>query len=186
MWTWLKSVWRVIRGTGAVGLTAQLDARVEKHGWTAIYVGDYRTAPTWTYTIGFDGTLGQPEVIVFDIPQAAAGALLSEVFTELKEGRLRLEDGMVWPEGEERPSVWRKVHSTQIESDKGWLTLACVRSFKRHGMPFGFEAFQLVLSDNEGRLPWETGYDERLRPLQPALYLPLEAEATTLAGNPAV
>lgn len=46
-----------------------------------------------------------------------------------------------------------------------------VRSLVRTGMPFEFEAFQLVLSDNDGRLPWDGGYDEDLRPLQPALYL---------------
>jgi hypothetical protein len=41
-----------------------------------------------------------------------------------------------------------------------------------------FEAFQLVLSDPDGRLPWEPGYDERLRHLQRALWEPAElAEA---------
>ena len=41
--------------------------------------------------------------------------------------------------------------------------------------PRGFEAYQLVLSDAEGKLPWEAGYDERLRPLQVALWDPPEA-----------
>jgi hypothetical protein len=35
-----------------------------------------------------------------------------------------------------------------------------------------FEAFQLVLSDNEGHMPWEPGYDTRLHERQPALYQP--------------
>ncbi|WP_331085818.1 DUF4262 domain-containing protein [Phenylobacterium sp.] len=82
-------------------MTSQLGRRIEEHGWTAVYVGDYSTAPTWTYTIGFDETLGQPEVIVFDIPQDSANALLWEVFAQIKDGRLILEDGKVWPEGEE-------------------------------------------------------------------------------------
>jgi hypothetical protein len=178
---WLRGAWRKIRGTGAAGWSAQLAARVEEHGWTAIYVGDYATAPTWTYTIGFDETLGQPEVIVFDIPQDAANALLWEVFTQIKDGRLVLEDGKVWPEGEEHPCVWRKVHPTQLEGGEGWFTLANMRSLARNRTPFGFEAFQLVLSDNEGRLPWQDGYDERLRPLQPALYMPREPEAPLAA-----
>lgn len=35
-----------------------------------------------------------------------------------------------------------------------------------------FEAYQLVLGDADGRLPWEVGYDEHLRPRQRALYEP--------------
>jgi len=63
---------------------------------------------------------------------------------------------------------------------------ATMRSIVRTGMPYSFDAYQLVLSDNDGRLPWDDGYDERLRPLQPALYLPLEDEASPLAEDAAV
>lgn len=179
---WLK---RTLAGNAAQreSLTSGLDDKIHQHGWTAIYVGDYHTAPTWTYTIGFEETLGKPEVIVFDVPQDAANALLWEVFTQLKDGRLVLEDGKVWPEGEEKPCAWRKVDPSQIVSEEGWFTLAMMRSLARTGMPFGFEAFQLVLSDNDGRLPWEDGYDERLRGLQPALYLPVEPDGTSLAAE---
>jgi hypothetical protein len=39
-----------------------------------------------------------------------------------------------------------------------------------------FEAYQPVLSDPDGKLLWEAGYDERLRPLQVALWEAPEAE----------
>ena len=156
--------------------------RIRKHGWTAIYVGDYRTAPTWVYTVGFDETLDLPEILVFDVPKDAAIRLFWQVHSELKDGMLVLEDGKVWPENQEHPCVWRKVHPSQVEMDAGWLTLAIGRRWRRTGLGFGLEAFQLVLSDNEGRLPWEDDYDERLRPLQPALYLPREEELSPLAA----
>lgn len=179
---WLQSAWRRLRRK-EVGSFAVLGERIAQHGWTGMYVGDYATAPTWAYSVGFAETLGQPEVIVFDLPQDAADALLGEVFTQLKDGRLALEDGRVWPEGEAHPCVWRKVDTSQLESDRGWFTFAMVRSLLRTGMPYAFEAFQLVLSDNEGRLPWEEGYDELLRPRQPALYLPLEETPSPLAED---
>ena len=182
----LKRLWRKVTGQPGPGLSDGLADAIEAHGWTGIYVGDYETAPTWTYTIGFDETLGQPEVIVFDLPQDSANALLWEVFTQLKDGRLVLEDGKVWPEGGALPSVWRKVHQTQLESEEGWFTLASMRSLVRKLTPFGFDAFQLVLSDNDGRLPWDEGYDERLRRLQPALYMPLESEPGALAAEATV
>jgi hypothetical protein len=168
---WFQRAWRGLREPSD-GFSTQLDRSVEQHGWTAIYVGDYDTAPTWTYTMGFQDTLGQPEVIVFDIPRESANGLLWEVFTQLKDGRLVLEDGKVWPAEAEQPCVWRKVDRSQIESPDGWFTFAMARSLARGGTPFDFDGFQLVLSDNEGRLPWEAGYDEDLRTRQPALYLP--------------
>ena len=53
--------------------------RIRRRDWTAIYVGDYRSAPTWAYTIGFHAALGAPEVIIFDIPIASANGLFHEI-----------------------------------------------------------------------------------------------------------
>jgi hypothetical protein len=150
-----------------------VDKRIAKHGWTATYVGDYATAPTWAYSIGFQQTLGQPEIVVFDVPKEVANGIFWTTYEELKAGTLVLEDGARWhAEDEEKPLVWRKVHQTQIESRVGWFTLANVRRLAQTGVMFDVEAYQLVLSDEAGKLPWEDGYNERLRPSQPALYLP--------------
>ena len=35
-----------------------IDGRIRRSGWTGIYVGDYRSAPAWAYTIGFTHDLG--------------------------------------------------------------------------------------------------------------------------------
>lgn len=149
------------------------DRRIRKYGWTAIYVGDYSSAPTWAYTIGLDETLGQPELVLFDMPREDANGLLWRAYEELKQGVLVLEDGKRWlAEETENPIVWRKVHPTQVESPAGWFTLAVMRRLVVRREMFGLEVFQLVLSDADGRLPWEPDYDERLRARQPALYLP--------------
>lgn len=148
------------------------ERRIRKHGWTAIYVGDYRSAPTWVYTVGFDDTLNQPELVVFDVQQADANELLWQAFEELKSGELVLEDGKVWVEDEQARLVWRKVHPSQIRSADGWFAFAAERRRRRTGRAFGLEVFQLVLADGERRMPWDNGYDERLRFRQPALYLP--------------
>lgn len=153
--------------------TRDLDKRIAKHGWTAIYVGDYASAPTWAYSIGFQQSIGQPEIVIFDLPHDAANGIFWTAHEELKAGKLVLEDGQRWhEEDEEKPLVWRKVHPTQIESSAGWFTLANARRLAQTGAMFGVEAYQLVLSDEAGKLPWEAGYNEGLRPRQPALYLP--------------
>lgn len=144
--------------------------RVEKDGWTAIYVGDYDRAPSWVYSVGFQSTLGQPEVIAFDMPRRSAAQFVAQVFDELRDGRLVLEDGRGWVTASTR-CVWRKVREEHLGE---WLTLAFVPAL----LSGGLEAYQLVLSDSDGRLPWETGYDERLRALQPSLYEPPAAQGT--------
>ncbi|MFL5295848.1 MAG: DUF4262 domain-containing protein [Phenylobacterium sp.] len=150
-----------------------VEQAVRKHGWAGVSVGSYETAPSWIYSVGFQETLGQPEIVLFDVPQAQANALLWEIFQELKSGKLTLEDGERWEGGDpDHPAVWRKVHASQVDSPDAWFNVAAARRARGHGASTDLEVFQLVLSDQQGRLPWETGYDEAVRVRQPALYLP--------------
>lgn len=141
---------------------------IDRHGWTGVYVGDYHSAPSWGYSIGFDETLDLPEMIAFDLPKASANQLFWRSFEAQRTGELVIEDGLQAPFTDTR-CVWRKVHPDHAGE---WLTLACMRRFDRRGTRSGLEAWQFVLSDAEGRLPWEARYDERLRRLQPALWEP--------------
>lgn len=147
-----------------------LDKRIQRHGWTAMYVGDYGAAPCWAYSIGFGENLGQPEVVIFDVTQADASSLLWWVYKSIENGELRPKDGETWaPEGD-IIGVWREVHATQIESADGWFAAALERR-QRKGGTDTFRAFQLVVRDGAEKFPWDDGYDERLRMKQPALYL---------------
>ena len=152
----------------------ELEKRIRQHGWTAISVGDYESTPSWVYTLGFDETLGRPEVIFFDVPQELANGLLHKAFADLKSGALTPEDGEPWIIEGDRYGVWRKVHPSQIDGPDLWLAAAVNRREKRTGRRAGLEAFQLVVADENARLPWEPGYNERLRMKQPALYLPAQ------------
>lgn len=173
MFSWLRRRWH----------ESDTDRRVRKHGWTAIYVGDYQTAPTWAYTVGLDESLDQPELIVFDAPQESVNALFWGAYEALKDGSLVLEDGLNWSEDHEHPCVWREVHPSQINCDDGWFTFAVIRRARRTHQMEGLRAFQFVLSDNDGKLPWEEGYDERLRERQPPLWLPVAEENPSLAAE---
>lgn len=155
--------------------------RIRRFGWTAIYVGNYQTAPTWAYTIGFHASLSAPEVIIFDVPMASANGVFHEVYSDLKAGKLILRDNEAWrPDETENPLVWREVHPSRLydnDPEKPWLGLA--EDFAAILAPEKgrISAFQLVISDPDGHLPWEPQYDERLRPLQRELYLPLVPSA---------
>jgi hypothetical protein len=72
----------------------------------------------------------------------------------------------------------RKVHPSQVSS---WFGLATERRRRINGDSSGPAAFQLVLADRGGFLPWEPGYDEQARKWQPALYEP-PADAAIASG----
>lgn len=67
---------------------------IDRHGWSGVYVGDYHSAPSWAYTIGFDETLDHPELVAFDLPKASANELFWRSFEALRKGDFVIEDGL--------------------------------------------------------------------------------------------
>jgi hypothetical protein len=96
---------------------ADIERRIERDGWTAIYVGDDHQASASAYSVGIGQTLGPPEIVVFDATQEVVNALFWQVYSDLRAGELRLEDGARQRRAESR-CVWRKVHADQL---CGWL-----------------------------------------------------------------
>jgi hypothetical protein len=156
----------------------KLKKRIRRFGWTAMYIGDYHSVPTWAYSIGFHSSLGAPEVVVFDIPMADANGLFHQIYNDLKAG-LVIRDGEPWrPEEIDPPLIWRAVHYSRLydrDPENPWLGLA--EDFAAMLAPERgpITAFQLVVSDPQGHRPWDAGYDERLRTRQRELYLPAQA-----------
>lgn len=66
----------------------RIERAVSREGWAALPVGRYGDPPSWTYSVGFQETLGKPEVIVFDVPDAQRSGLMREVFQGLQTGKL--------------------------------------------------------------------------------------------------
>ena len=147
---------------------------VAAHGWVPVPLQG-RAGPSWVYTVGFDETLGHPELILFDAPYEFAATEFHAAFEGIKSGGLLLADGMTWSEEGVGKCIVRKVHPDRI-SGAGWFSLALHRRRIVKGDYFGLEAYQLVLPDKSGRLPWDAGYDESIRKWQPALWEPLDSE----------
>lgn len=145
--------------------------RVKSSGWIAVpFQLPHEPAPRFLYTVGFDETLNQPELIIFDQPVEAALNEFHTAFQQLQTGDLALEDGMIWSQEGRSRCVARKVHPKQIAG--GWFGLARERRRIVKGDADGLQAFQFVITDKSGFLPWEPGYDESVRKWQPALYEP--------------
>ncbi|CAN7584585.1 DUF4262 domain-containing protein [Phenylobacterium sp. LjRoot225] len=153
------------------GQMRKVARHVKASGWTAIpFQLPHDAAPRFFYTVGFDETLNQPELIAFDQTVEVAVNQFHVAFQELQAGELALEDGMVWAQDGPCRCVLRKVHPGQLAN--GWVGLARERRRIVKGDADGLQAFQLVATDRSGFLPWEPGYDEAVRKWQPALYEP--------------
>lgn len=97
---------------------------VGQHGWRPVPV-EAPEGPSWVYTIGFDETLGHPELIIFDTHYEAAAGEFHDAFEQLRSGELTIEDGMTWSEHEGGRCVVRRVHPDRI-SGEGWFSWRCI------------------------------------------------------------
>lgn len=138
---------------------------VGEHGWAAEPVAPVEgpdSRPGYTYTIGFETTFGEPEVVIFGLQAVAARGLLGMIADQHR-------GGVALPVG--------AVFVGLLESDLPSALLAVDLDDHRELFP-GATSFhgeralrmlQFVWPDRSGRLPWDAGYDERLRLAQPVI-----------------
>jgi hypothetical protein len=125
--------------------------------------------PSFTYSVGFTKSLGEPEVIFFGLPAEAGHALVNDLFAMCKEG-LRLTngariDGLV----ANFPVIARTV-------DESWIIQSYFASalwFHRTQMEGALtRVMQIVWPDPEKHFPWDAECADWVRSDQPALYEP--------------
>jgi hypothetical protein len=138
---------------------------VEENGWAAEPVAPVEgpdPRPGYTYTIGFESHFGRPEVAIFGLQGVAARGLLGMI-ADQHGGGVELPVGGVF--------------IGLLEGDLPCALLTV--DVARYGALFpdaasfhgddGFRMLQFVWPDRSGRLPWDDGYDERLRLAQPVI-----------------
>lgn len=135
---------------------------IETQGWVAEPVAPVQDPPQpgYTYTIGFETTFGQPEVVIFGLAPVAARGLL-EMMAE------HLGAGGDFPIGVFVGFLDNDLPSALLPVDlKEHMDLFEDAAEYHHG---NFRMRQFLWPDREGRLPWDPGYDERLLMAQPVL-----------------
>jgi hypothetical protein len=138
----------------------RLVATVRKHGWQTTSVASDDEGPAFSYTTGFWWSAKSAEILVFDFPPNLAHDVFGHMMSELRSGRtltvaehlpriLAGEDVYLFP-------VKPEVVSEYLLSSR-WF-------YKQRNFP----VVQLVWSD-QGRFPWEAGFDSTLLSRQPDL-----------------
>ncbi len=144
---------------------------IAEHGFQGLHIPEEDGLPAFTFSVGFEETLGAPEVIIFGLRRDLMHNMLWEMFHQLKAGAV-LADGASWSDllgGFD--CVSRPVHPTWIPEYFG--TAIWHRRY-RTGRD-DLTGFQLFWPGaQQGLLPWVSGCDQIVRDLQPSLYLPRE------------
>jgi hypothetical protein len=116
----------------------------------------------YVYTIGFETSFGHPEVVIFGLTGQAASGLLRMIGGHLAGGG-------ALPVGEEFVGLLdNELRSVLLPID----TDAAEGLFASADLWYAGEEYrvlQFVWPDKQGWLPWESGYDQRLRYAQPVI-----------------
>lgn len=143
---------------------------VEKHGCFIMSVFDPDgIKPNFSYSIGFENTSGQPEVIVFSLPKDFRASMINELYRQIAEDSLDLKDGLrIKGLLVGHDCVARKVTSPEaIAAHFG----SAIWFNRRYGSGEMTHIFQIVWPGaHEGLFPWESGCSQSVIDDQPALY----------------
>ncbi len=118
--------------------------------------------PAYAYTIGVPALVGFPEIAVFGLTPVASNGLITLVIDAL-------QGGTEIPLGIELVGLLDndlRCMFAQVDTDAAAGTFATLDAWYR-GEPYG--VVQLLYPDRNGFMPYEVGYDQRLRYAQPVI-----------------
>ncbi|MFP1132136.1 DUF4262 domain-containing protein [Asticcacaulis excentricus] len=132
---------------------------VREYGWFATSVLADQEGPDFTYSIGFEATVSQPEIIMFSIKHGHD--FLGDIYSLMKNGKT-FEPGIRVPE------ILRNLDVVFLPVDKRFYSEypLSARWFYGHE---NFALWQMVWPDHSGFFPWQDGFAPEFAESQPDL-----------------
>ena len=137
-------------------------SHIEQYGWSISGVQGEGEVPSWVHTIGLWHSFDHPEIIVFGLDMPMLEQVANAVAAHVKSGREFEADQRDSDLLENHDVVFRRVEPAWYE-----LVMNYAVAFYED-QPF--DALQVFLPTNEGLFPWEEGFPEEARFVQPRLY----------------
>lgn len=144
----------------------KIDWMIETHGWALEAVSPRRDtdppSPAYAYTIGVPALVGFPEIAVFGLTPAAANGLVGLVIDALRGGtEIPLAVELVGLLDNDLRCLFAPIDH-EARRDLFETALAWYRGA-------AFDVVQLVYPDRNGFMPYEPGFEPRLRFAQPVV-----------------
>ena len=144
-------------------LQRHLAATIAEFGHAVLPVPDNPLTPRYTYTVGLTETYGHPELLVFALDHAMAIRMLNALVARIRGGRAidtrEQVDGVAnFPLAFRMatPDMARKYAPECFRRYQEWTRSPAV--------------MQVVVCDAVGKLPWDAGYINGMREIQPHLW----------------
>jgi hypothetical protein len=144
----------------------KIEWMIETHGWALEPVTPRSDVdppiPAYAYTIGLPALLGFPEIAVFGLTPVAANGLCGMVIEALRGGtEIPIGVELVGLLDNELRCLFAPVDVTLHEA-----TFATGLAWYRDEP---FDVVQMLYPDRNGFMPYEPGYEQRLRLAQPVI-----------------
>lgn len=114
--------------------------------------------PGYAYTSGLLAAVRHPEIVVFGLKREIAANILKDLVQRIVVNNASFRANHVYPDifvGHR--AVFHELAPAQIRKYLG----------ERDRKGYASKALQLIWPDNKDLFPWETGFEEHLRRLQP-------------------
>jgi hypothetical protein len=136
---------------------------VETNGWCAEPVAAMENPPTpgYTYTIGFETSYDHPEVVIFGLQPVMARGLIEML-------AVHIDAGGVIPDGMFVGLLDNDLPAAMLPVDMEEHAALFAGATRFHGRD-DYRVCQFVWPDRNGKMPWDEGYDNRLRLAQPVI-----------------
>ena len=149
---------------GEMSSLDKIEWMIESNGWALEAVAaDPSTdppSPAYAYTIGVPAAVGFDEIVVFGLTPVAAKGLLSLVVDAIRGGtEIPLGIELVGLLDNELRCVFAPIDLAE------WASMFHTAASWYRGAPFGM--VQLAYPDRNGFMPYEAGFDQRMRFAQP-------------------
>jgi len=133
---------------------------VESVGWYVVGIHEDKSGPQYCFSVGLYFTFGHPEILVMGLPHPVAHKIINLAAGHIASGRFF------------RPRESTDVLAEGLSCSFVSVALAHYEEYLGYGIWFyrkleqPFPVLQLVWPDKQGHLPWDSGYDDRLKKLQ--------------------
>lgn len=143
----------------------KIEWMIETNGWAiepvAAVLDGERPFPGYVYTIGFPEKFAFPEVVIFGLTPVAAKGILDLVAQQFDGGgEIPIDVPVVGLLDNDLRCIFATIPEFMHDG-----LFATGRAWHRGG----FAAVQLMWPDRQGWLPYEDGFDLRLRTAQPSI-----------------
>ena len=139
--------------------------RREAHGWFVNMIAGDAEGPGFAYSFGLYEEFQHPEIIIFGLDSATMHGIINVAGEQVRKGARYREGDVTGDLLEGYNCAFRQVNPLQYRETCSWAVWFYGNS--------EFPVLQLFWPDKRNRFPWDDGFTESLRSLQPDLSEPL-------------